>query len=316
LPLIAYKPKRFNDTSCEMISKINEVISTYQEQGFDLTLRQVYYQMVARGIIPNTDSEYKKLGCLISDARLAGLIDWYSIEDRTRGLRGNTHWNSPGDIIAAASNQYAIDKWTDQGYYVEVWVEKDALSGIVSSACEPLDVNYFSCRGYVSQSEMWLAAQRFMDRAVTYGQKCVILHLGDHDPSGIDMSRDIEARIRLFWTHHYLSDAATDPDESFIFHRIALNWDQIQRYTPPPNPTKLSDSRALSYLQQFGSQCWELDALEPSVIVQLISMHVNLRCDRKLFTRQKQKEADERDALTSVSANWPTVVARLEKGGD
>ena len=197
LPKISYIEKSFRKDKLILIDKINEVIRNYTMQGYNLTLRQVYYQLVARAIIENNERSYKNIGNLISDARLAGLIDWNAIEDRTRNMRGNSHWVTPGQIIDSAAYSYHLDHWKGQENCVEVWVEKDALIGIVGQICGQLDVNFFSCRGYVSQSEMWGAAQR-LKRMQEQGQNVVLLHLGDHDPSGKDMSRDIQDRLRTF----------------------------------------------------------------------------------------------------------------------
>ena len=162
MPKIEYKSIKFQQKSLELIRLVNQVVEEYQAQGYELTLRQAYYQLVARGYIPNNERSYKNIGNLINDGRLAGLIDWYSITDRTRNLRSNSHWDNPADVIASARYSYLLNKWDGQPNYVEVWVEKDALVDIVGQACRPLDTPYFSCRGYTSQSEMWSAAQRFI----------------------------------------------------------------------------------------------------------------------------------------------------------
>ncbi|MCG7410591.1 hypothetical protein MH117_24650 [Paenibacillus sp. ACRRX] len=193
---ICYRDIKFRQNSLELIERVNRIIEEYQAKGYSLTLRQVYYQLVARDVIPNNERSYKNLGNLISDGRIAGLIDWMAIEDRTRNLRGNSHWDTPGDIINSAAYSFAYDKWEGQEKYVEVWVEKDALVGIVGQICNKLDVPYFSCRGYVSQSEMWMAARRL--RRMSSDKQTVIIHLGDHDPSGVDMSRDIVDRLGIF----------------------------------------------------------------------------------------------------------------------
>ncbi|MCB8818673.1 hypothetical protein [Desulfosporosinus shakirovi] len=256
MPKIEYISKSFGADRLALIDRINSVIDDYSAQGYSLTLRQVYYQMVARAIIPNNERSYKNLGTLISDARLAGAIDWNAIEDRTRNLKGKSHWTTPGNMIDSAAYSYHLDHWKGQSNYVEVWVEKDALVGIVGQICGELDVSFFSCRGYVSQSEMWGAARR-LKRRQDNGQQIVLLHLGDHDPSGRDMSRDIQDRLITFETY------------GIEFHRLALNMNQIEQYDPPPNPTKLTDSRATKYIDEFGHECWELDALEPHVISDL-----------------------------------------------
>lgn len=303
MPKIEYVSKKFGVDRLNMINRVNCVVDEYKTQGFDLTLRQVYYQMVARDIIPNNMRSYKNLGNLINDARLAGLIDWNAIEDRTRNLRGNSHWENPSEIIEGAAYSYKIDHWRGQQDYVEVWVEKDALIGIVGQACKELDVNHFSCRGYVSQSEMWVAARRLMRRR-SKGQNIVLLHLGDHDPSGRDMSRDIQDRLSTFGIH------------DIWFRRIALNMDQIDEYNPPPNPAKLTDSRANGYIDEFGNSCWELDALEPKVISDLIKASVEPWRDDVLYRAVLNQEAEEREQLDeiarhygAVSDNWDEIKA-------
>ncbi|WP_303871715.1 hypothetical protein [Acetobacterium wieringae] len=294
MPKIEYVPKKFRQTSLELIWRINTVIADYEAQGYSLTLRQVYYQMVARDIIPNNERSYKNLGALINDARLAGLIDWNAIEDRTRNIRGRTHWEKPGDVIKAAAYNYHLDYWQDQDNYVEVWVEKDALVGVVGRICDQLDLKYFSCRGYVSQSEMWVAAKR-LEKRQREGKNIVLLHLGDHDPSGIDMSRDILERLNIFET------------DNVVFKRLALNMEQIEEYNPPPNPTKLSDSRATKYLLDFGHECWELDALEPKVIDELIKDNVLNFRDEKKYNQIKKQEALGIEFLEEIAENFDRI---------
>lgn len=277
--------KNFRKESLDLIYKINQIIEEYQEQGYELTLRQVYYQLVARAYIPNNERSYKNVGNLISEARLAGLIDWNAIVDRTRHLRRNSHWDSPADILRTAANQYQIDKRSTQGIYIEVWVEKDALISIVEDVCSKLDVPCFSCRGYVSSSEMYEAACRIQSQIENEGKyEAYIIHLGDHDPSGIDMTRDIQERMDLFG-----AEVKVD--------RIALTWEQIELYNPPTNPTKLTDSRATGYIEKYGYDCWELDALEPRVIEQLIIDTVMNLTDLHLYEDAKDKEQADKGKL-------------------
>lgn len=291
---ICYKETNFRDTSLELIVLINDIIDEYIEKGYDLTLRQVYYQLVARDIIANSERSYKNVGNLISDARMAGLIDWNAIVDRTRNLEQNSHWESPADIVAAASSQFQLDKWIDQTCYVEVWVEKDALKGIVGQVCRRLDVPYFSCRGYVSQSEMWSAANRLI-KINKINRQPIILHLGDHDPSGKDMSRDIVERLEVFGV------------EDLVFERLALNYDQIELYNPPPNPTKVTDSRCRGYMEEFGTECWELDALKPEVIDSIITDNICRYIDITKFSTKKAEEAGCKRLLRTVAENWDLI---------
>ena len=297
MPRIKYIDHSFSNKSETIIFKANEILNEYAEQGFDLTLRQLYYQFVARGLIPNTQREYKNLGSIINDARLAGEIDWDHICDRTRNLEKLSHWNSPEEIISVAARTYMLDKWENQKHRVEVWIEKDALIGVIEDVCKKLDVPYFSCRGYTSQSEMWRAAERIREY-IEQGQIPIILHLGDHDPSGIDMTRDILSRLTLFIE---MDPVCSYAQSGFELIRIALNRDQIKKYKPPPNPAKISDSRAKMYIVEHGYDSWELDALEPSVIEKLIYKHVRKFIDTDSLGEILKREICEKQVLSEIA---------------
>lgn len=292
-----YKEIKFQSKSLHLIELVNDIIQEYEQQGYELTLRQVYYQLVARGYIPNSERSYKNLGNLISDGRLAGLIDWYAIVDRTRNLKVNSHWDTPESVIEAANYSYKIDRWESQPNYVEVWVEKDALVGIVGQICNRLDVPYFSCRGYTSQSEMWTAAQRFIRQS--HRDSRTIIHLGDHDPSGIDMTRDISDRLELFEADVYVK-------------RVALTMKQIKTFNPPPNPTKLTDARADGYIQKYGHECWELDALEPEVITKLIQKEVSALEDKQITLAAINREREDKQQLERICESYEDVIHFLE----
>jgi hypothetical protein len=293
MTFICYQQRRFSPESKNLIRIANEIISEYQKEGFDLTLRQLYYQYVSRDVLPNTLRSYKNLGSVINDGRLAGLIDWKAIVDRTRQLRGRQHWDSPAEIVKAAANSYNIDRWKGQETRPEVWIEKDALLGVFEGACQGVDVSYFSCRGYTSQSEMWEAAQRIQQRYEVDGQNTVILHFGDHDPSGIDMSRDIEDRLRMFLAGEDGEGSSSDISDCLEFKRVALHMEQIKSAKMPPNPAKLTDSRAKSYLMNFGRESWELDAMDPKMLAKLVRLNVT----RYIDSPKKWREADKQEKL-------------------
>lgn len=278
------------DKTLAIIETANSIIEEYGVEGYDLTLRQLYYQFVARDIIPNNQREYKKLGTAINNGRLAGLIDWKSIIDRTRRYLINAHWDSPIDIIEDSASQYAIDTRTNQDNYVEVWVEKDALIGVIEQACDPLDVGYLSCRGFVSQSAMWRAAIRLKYKENS-SKSTTILHLGDHDPSGIDMTRDIQDRLRMFGS-------------KVNVERIALNMNQVQKYNPPPNYAKTTDSRYATYRDEYGDESWELDALDPRIISDLITKNVILLTEEEKRKALIERQEVERFAIQEIANNW------------
>ncbi|MGZ2374917.1 hypothetical protein ACVI3U_002820 [Sinorhizobium medicae] len=290
----AFITKRFNRSSVKIIEQANTIISAYQAQGFKLTLRQLYYQFVSRDLIANKQQEYKRLGSIINDARLAGLIDWNSIEDRTRNLRGVNTYEDPSDAISSALHNYAEDLWQGQVFRPEVWIEKDALVGVIEPVCVRWRVDFFACRGYSSQSEQYGAGKRFA-RMRASGIRPVVLHLGDHDPSGMDMTRDNRDRLAMFARH------------GVKVIRLALNMDQIEEYGPPPNPAKETDSRAAGYIEQFGESSWELDALEPTVIERLIEDAIKADLDMDEWNARKAAEEDRKSLLERTSDNWEDV---------
>jgi len=299
---LCYVPKRFSQGTAETISLAVDIIEEYEGQGYTLTLRQLYYQFVSRDLIPNSLRAYKRLGQIVNDGRLAGEISWYSIEDRTRNLSALSHWTSPADIIRSAARGFRIDKWKGQTFRVEVWIEKEALAGVFQRVCEEEDVPFFSCRGYVSQSEMWSAAQR-MAGYHEDGQTPLILHFGDHDPSGIDMTRDILERLELF--------------EGFPeVERLALNMDQVTEFSPPPNPAKVTDSRFEGYLRRYGGESWELDALEPSVLSGLVRSRIHAARDPDLWEEKIEVERGHLSMLNKVSRSWAEVESFLAELGN
>lgn len=295
MPKIKYEDKKFTGATEGTIQQAESIINKYRAQGFSLTLRQVYYQFVSRGLIPNTEKSYKRLGNIISDARRAGRIDWSSIIDRTRNLKKESSWDTPQDILESARDSYHRDLWETQDVRVEVWIEKDALVGVIQGICKEMDLPYFSCRGYVSDSEMWSGGQRIA-RNDSKGQRTIVLHLGDHDPSGIDMTRDITDRLELF-------SGRTHGDE-FEVRRIALSMEQIEELGPPPNPAKVTDSRYQSYSEQYGEESWELDALEPQYIIDLIKTEVEQLRDEEKWAEAVEEQEQERERIADVIERW------------
>ena len=293
MPKIRYITKKFNSASAKVIEQANSIIEEYSAQGFELTLRQLYYQFVARALIPNTMKEYKRLGSIINLGRLCGLVDWNAITDRTRRLMSIPHAEVPSDLVQACVWRFNVDRWANQKWRPEVWIEKEALVGVIEGVCSKLDVPYYACKGYNSQSMQWRASQRFK-YYMENGQTPIIFHLGDHDPSGQDMTRDNHDRLKLFMG-------------GLEVRRLALNMDQVEKYNPPPNPSKITDTRTPKYVAQYGENSWELDALEPKVIARLIEKAVNRFRNMSKWNKQERREKKGRAVLSDV-------VEKLRKG--
>jgi hypothetical protein len=294
MPKIAYIEKTFQKKTLAIIEAVNAIIDDYTEQGYDLTLRQIYYQLVSKNVIPNSEASYTNLGNALNEARMAGLVDWSSMVDRTRNLEAQPHWNDPADILRAVASSYRLDLWEGQPFYVEVWIEKESLVEIAKKAAHSLDVPCLACRGYMSASEMWVAAQRIINNK---GRDAVILHLGDFDPSGIDMTRDIEDRLYKF-----------KADVEVV--RIGLNMEQIEQYKLPPNPAKVTDTRAEAYIKQWGRSSWELDALRLEVIHKLIIENILVYMDVDEYKRQLDRQEQERISLEQLIVNYGDIAAK------
>jgi hypothetical protein len=265
-----YTEIRFRQSSLSLIDTINGILGEYEEQGLTLTLRQLYYQLVARDIIPNTLKEYGRISRLLTDARMAGLVDWDMIEDRTREFDRKTRWESPEAILEAAAESFHKDMWKGQEVRPFCVVEKDALSGVLSPVCNLYDVPLLAAKGYCSVSTLREFTVEDIIPAVESGQEVIILHLGDHDPSGLDMTRDIEARVRVF---------LNGTGKSVSVLRLALNMDQVEALKPPTNPAKTTDRRFAAYRKQFGTESWELDALRPDYMADLVEKEIRKLID-------------------------------------
>jgi hypothetical protein len=276
----AFISKKFSPESEKTISLVNMVLDEYEAQGYRLSLRQLYYQLVSRAYIPNTVRSYKNLGNLVSNARQAGLIDWRMIEDRGRETVSLSHWKDPAEIVEAAANSFRIDKWANQPYHIEIMVEKDALSGVLEPVASELDIAITANKGYSSSSTMYEIGKR-LARYVQQGKEITILYLGDHDPSGIDMTRDVQDRLETYGSLYQPLDV----------DRLALNWDQIEIWQPPENPAKETDSRFAAYMSQYGESSWELDAVEPVQLADLVRDAVIARRDDDLWDEAVEMEA-------------------------
>lgn len=298
MPKIAYLDCNFGQKKLDQIETANQIIVEYQASGYTLTLRQLYYQFVARGLIENTERSYKNLGNVVTDGRMAGMIDWYSIEDRGRGVRPWLVQEDEQEVLRGIEYGLSFDYWGPQNAYVEIWVEKDALASVIERPARKFRVPYMPCKGYLSASEAWRAGQRFAEHEAN-GRRCVVIHLGDHDPSGIDMSRDNSDRLLLF------GHGKTE------LRRIALNMDQVEEQRPPPNPAKVTDSRAADYIARYGSTSWELDALKPQYLDNLISREIETLIDPEIWEETQREEEERRETLAKVYENWETLADHI-----
>lgn len=298
-----YKKHRFEPGTREIIEKANEFIEEYQRMGYVLTLRQLYYRFIAKDAFPdtwidrmyniregldpdtkNTLKNYKRLGSMINHGRENGDISWTAFEDRHRTLYGTNPVEDPDDVVEDIEQRLILDCWKDQPTYLEVYVEKDALGPIVARPANKWRAPHMACKGYLSASQAWRAGLRFK-QAMDLGKRGILIHVGDHDPSGKDMTRDNWDRLNMF------------AEQDIEVNRVALNMDQILARNPPPNPAKVTDSRFVNYVREFGDRCWELDALEPQELDDVISTAVESYVDKKLWDATIKREQVERGKI-------------------
>lgn len=321
-----FRTVNFRPESRAKIVQMDTIVDEYQQQGLRLTARQLYYQFVSRDLIPNTPAEYKKLTALLTDARYAGLIDWDAIEDRGRAPSTPSEWNGLKELTESALRAYRLPRWKGQGSYVELWVEKQALAGVLEPLAREFHATLMVNKGYSSASAMKESAERIKraaiidndlnddirdridnaeegssewDEAMTYMRlhieaavrPPIVLYLGDHDPSGEDMVRDIHDRLKEFgvvWLK---------------VEKIALTTAQVKQYNPPPNPAKLTDPRAAQYIAKHGPKSWEVDALPPNVLAQIVRHAFGQHVDkRKMDAVKKQEELDKKRLRKAVEA--------------
>lgn len=267
---------------------INSIIEEYTKVNLVLTLRQLFYQLVTRGIVPNTDKEYnKKLGPLLTTGRMAGVVDWEAIEDRTREADIPYWVRDLADALEDTIKQYRLDRQKGQKNYLELWVEKDALSGVLEPITSYCHINLMVNRGFSSTTAMHDAYER-ISRQESLGKKAIILYLGDHDPSGLYMVQDIKKRLNEF---------GVDPE----IKPIALTMEQIKKHSPPPNAAKIKDPRAKDYIEKFGDVSWEVDALNPKILNALVKKNIEARIDMDLFKRQLAQEEQDKERLREIS---------------
>lgn len=253
-----------------------------------MTVRQLYYQLVSQQVIDNNRAQYQLVSRLMVEARKSGDVPWEYIEDRLRRPREVSMWHGLSDFAETVRRAYRRDVWPTQPRYVEVWLEKDALSGIFEDVLRPYGVTLCVGRGY----DGWDSIHNAADRYQYHGSRCdsgevSVLYFGDFDPSGEDMVRSLEERLNFFevW-----------PD----LRKVALTYDDIQRYQLPPDPTKASDSRSVAHVAKWGDLAVELDALPPDVLRDRIKTEVEAILDLETLQVCRQVETEERQKIVDL----------------
>jgi len=252
-----------------------------------MTVRQVYYQLVSRQVIKNTRTQYQAISNLLVEARKSGEIPWEWIEDRLRRPRSVGMWSNLSDFAETARHAYRRDVWATQPAYVEVWLEKDALSGIFEDTLAQYGVTLNVGRGFDGWDSIRNAAERYRHRKDASQRQVTVLYFGDFDPSGEDMVRSL--RERLAWFGHAPK-----------IIKCALTMEDINRYHLPPDFAKKTDSRAAKFIVKHGDVSVELDALPVNVLRERLTTEVEKRLDLKALAKVRETETAEVERLVNL----------------
>jgi hypothetical protein len=248
-----------------------------------MTNRQLFYRLVSAGLVAKTEGEYKSTVCrLLAEMRLDGTIPFGWVADNTRWMRKPRSYDDLEDFLQTAAQVYRRSLWSSADEYVECWIEKDALAGVVYEITAAFDVPLMVTRGYASLSFLYEAASHI----ATQRRPTHIYFFGDYDPSGVDIARTTESRLREF-----------APGAEIAFERVAVTVEQIEEMRLPGRPTKRTDSRS----RDFGAVSVELDAIPPPVLRSLVEERIVRHVDRDQLAWLERVEAAERDGLLKLA---------------
>jgi len=267
--------------SINLIEQVQEILEEYLSP---LSLRQIYYQLVARQIIDNNEKEYRKLSRLCVKGRDMGMLEEEYFADRLRTIEKPSTWLDLSDFLVTVKDSYRKSLWENQENYCEVWTEKDALREIIGSITREYDVPLLVVRGQVSRTAIYNAAERFKSES---GKKCHLFYCGDFDPSGLSIYHSLKERLRGMGV-------------SAVFERIALAPEHIEQYKLPQDPAKTQDPNFRRFSSEYGDSVVELDALPPDVLQELIKCAIISCLDIERFDKDKQEEEQDVDKLQGM----------------
>jgi hypothetical protein len=245
------------------------------------TVRQIYYLATVAGLVPKTENGYNIVQTDLTLMRRTGDLPYGWLADSTRWQRKPNTFGSVEEALKETARLYRKDLWRDADCYVEVWLEKDALSGVVYPITSLFDVPLMVARGYASLSFLHEAAEYIAGLDVP----AYIYHLGDYDPSGQDAARAIEESLREM-----------APDAEIHFERLAVTPGQIAHWRLPTRPTKETDSRS----KGFGAVSVELDAIPPGRLRALVQVAIEDHLPSEQYEILKIAEQSEQRQINGL----------------
>jgi hypothetical protein len=266
------------------------------EDGYPMTVRQVFYQLSNRGLVAKTEGAYKATVIrLLGLMRREGQIPFGWIADSTRWMRKPRSYDSMEEALRGTVQCYRQDRWSNQDAYVEVWCEKEAMAGVLYEITEPWDVPLMVTRGYPSLSFLYEAAQSVLAK----GKPAWVYYLGDHDPTGLDITRAVEEGLREF-----------APGADIGFERLAVTHEQIELWDLPTRPTKVKGNAHAKYWR--GGDSVELDAIPVEQLRELLTLAVERHVDRQALAAMLAEEKEQRELGTRFAS---AMARNRRKGG-
>lgn len=302
MALEAFVEKKWRQQDLDLVDTCNEILASYREKDLKVILRQLYYRLIARNYFANDDRNYDYLGRVVTNARLCGLMDWDAIEDLGRQPAKPVQFNGIADLVESACNSFRLDRWEGQSHYVELWTEKLGLTSVLLPIAEAFHIPFCANKGYASITALYEASKR-IHAAHERSLIPVILYLGDHDASGLDMDRDIRERLETLGV----------PKGTFLLRRVALTIEQVRRYRPPRNPAKVTDTRSPKYVAEFGHYSWEVDALDPEDMEREVRRAIAPLVDMSRMNKVIAREDKHREAFRATAVSLAEKIDPAER---
>ena len=278
--------KRSRRTKAE-IAMLEEALLAIVQEQHPMTVRQVFYQAVSRGLVPKTEVAYQTVVVrLLVRLRKQGRMPYGWIVDETRWVRKPVSFTGLDAALQHVVEYYRRDLWAEAPVHVEIWCEKEALAGVLYEETYRFDVPLMVTKGYPSHSFLYGAAQDILRR----GKPTFLYYFGDYDPTGKDIPRYIETTLREL-----------APSAEIHFERVAVTPEQIVDWNLPTRPTKKTDTRA----KRFGDErSVELDAIPPDMLRGLVQECICRHIDKKYLERMAVIEYRERKELKRFAQLW------------
>jgi hypothetical protein len=282
---------RYRKRKAAILEVAKQILAKWELAGTKKTLRGLHYELADINAYANTDSNWNTLSEIITAARWAGVVDWAALDLLRLQIRYPNEFENMQQAIEELAEVYRLPRWANQPEYVEVWIEKDTLTGLLEPITKKYHVRYVTNSGFASKKAIYDASERFKEVAAM-GKDCTMIYLGDHDPAGISMYDSIKNDL----TAMYCPAEVVMP---------ALTKEQIRKYGLLPQPLKPGEKKKKKYIETTGcTESWELDALPPNVLEQVLIGEIEKHLDKTKYNEIIEREQQDKEKLRKFVKGW------------